>query len=259
MKHIFLLLFNSIIVANLSAQDYVTNIRINSNSENIEIIYDLEQSQERRMISRLYSVDISYSNDNGVTFVKIDNANGDVGEKIKYGNDRKIIWTPPFGLVGNFIFKVSAHPIYENGNWGLQYSSSEFVKIDEGTKHNSIKTYFTVPLRRGKGSTLYYIGYKFHDSEYDSGWIIPIGIGYQPRNKSFSPYVGIGFGQTTPHKRPGVTYYYNHELGFTAEAGFLLRFPFIRNPYIVIPCEVSLISEGGVAFMTGLGIQFPIK
>lgn len=248
MKRILSFSLTLLSIASFS-QSSVENVSINQVNNEIQISYNLNRIQQNRRIASSYSVGLYISKDGGVSHEFVDNATGDVGDKINFGKNKKIYWEPTT-LIGTYKFKISANPNFERGSWGIMYTQS--LLYSDYDTHVSFKTLWTIPTKR-KGNTLIIIGAKSVNGGADQ-WMIPIGIGYQTIGKSLASYLCLGFGQYTDSVAPGSDEIYT-QLAFSLDFGILIGIPF-RNPKISIPLEVSLVADTGVAVSTGLAIQF---
>ena len=233
------------------SQNSVEDVLINQVNDEIQVSYALNRTQNYRKIASSYSVGLYISKDGGVNYELVDDATGDVGDKIYFGKNKKVYWKPNT-LVGRYQFKINANPYFERGSFGILYTQSLLYQDDE--THISLKTLWTIPTKR-KGNTLLVIGAKSVNGT--DQWMIPIGIGYQTIGKSFASYLCLGFGQLTDNIAPDSDEIYT-QLAFSLDFGILLGIP-IRNPKISIPLEVSLVADTGVALSTGLAIQFNYK
>lgn len=77
------------IPCNLFAQK-VENVKVKQKGDSIVINYDLQYEKA----NEVFNVFLYLTTDNGTTFTEINEANGDIGDKVKAGITKKIVWMP---------------------------------------------------------------------------------------------------------------------------------------------------------------------
>ncbi|MCK9304347.1 MAG: hypothetical protein M0P27_03000 [Bacteroidales bacterium] len=268
MKKIYLTILIIIIGTNVFSQNNIQNIRVTRSGDYIHIYYDLTKSKG----SSYYSIIAEYSLDGGQTYSRIKNGSGDIGEKVSYGKNKKIIWdvtASTNGIIASIDIRLKDQQYYSGTSLFINYSNrwdldgliDEFLsgsKVMLGLslrKKGYYKGYLITYLSAFKNNYYESENISTEDWEYSENYKgLSGGIGYMTRNKLFSIWVGAGVSRYDENFINRIDHFNDWtitDIGPLFEVGIMFK---ILGP-ISIPINYSM-SHDSPFISVGLGLIF---
>ena len=254
---------------NLSAQDYVQNLKVNQIDKQIEVTFDLVGKYSEYQKIKSFTVSLYCSTDNGKTYQRLENATGSVGSNVLPGSHRTILYKPENAynsLVGNYIFKVEAIPLGKDITLGIAYLRGfPFDMTNSGSNQIRLILYET-GHKNHKANLILYMGYYRHIFSEDDIWnfgastdkfnLFTAGFGMQTIKRHFAITFGGGIGKwSTLNKSTGKVE--NYETTGSLTLGMTVKLLDTKVFTASIPAELGGVFGMGITYIaTGLCIQF---
>ena len=204
-RSLLLVLFILLLCANAFSQDDKKEMVVKVSAFNtfdgkVYVYYDLD-----KVFKTNYAfIKLYYSFDDGATYTEIENAEGDIGQMIPIGANKKIVWIPSsesYGLIGNVVIKVVANPYYLGTTMFVNYLHYG-ADFNTATSELDTDNYYTAQK--------YMLGFGFRKGDIKrKPYFLMYGSYF---NKDWNPIVGEGLQVTD---------------GYTAGIGFISKRKFL--------------------------------
>ena len=240
-------------------EHYIDDTSVKIIGDRIEITYDLPYTLAVYGVpNRIakYSVILLLSKDRGASFNEVHDASGAIGNDVYPGKNKKIVWRPKLGIIGDHTFKVKAITVkYDKGDFGL---ISTYPISKNGHPHLNIRIigqYYDDENKLILSGMKWCKEWRDNDDNRYQVMTWSLAYGYRTINRIFSIYCGAGLGTFYAE-------YYDSDkektkLAGSFEFGVLIRVPISKKIRFYLPIEYSALTKRGSNFQTGLGILFP--
>ncbi len=233
----------------------------------VYVYYDLEKHYK----TNYALVKLSYSLDEGATYTPILDADGDLGEMVAVGPNKKAVWIPSkssYGLIGNVDIKVEADPYYVGTtmfinylHFGADYDNAT-EKLDTDNYYLAQKYMLGFGFRKGATKRKpYFLMYGSYFSKEFNPLIrdglqvsdgITAGIGFISKRKFLSMWIGGGVIDYFEINNNNIYDLTKYENAPCLEIGMMLR---IIKPF-TFPINYVYSEDMGNYVSAGIGIMF---